>query len=179
MQKPEESEHQLVHRASQGDGAAFHKLVDAHAQVLFRTAHGMLGRTADAEDVVQETLLAAYRGIGRFEGRSSLRTWLISILMRQVLMLRRRRKGKIMAGQDGMMNEPVPGRTSSEVDARLDVGQILASMSEEHREVLVLREFDGMSYDEIAQTLAIPRGTVESRLYRARQELKARMPEYG
>jgi RNA polymerase sigma-70 factor (ECF subfamily) len=138
----------------------------------------MLGRAMDAEDVVQETFLAAFRGIGRFEGRSSLRTWLVSILMRQVLMLRRKRKGKGMAGLDAVTQEPVAHRPTSEVDARLDVGQILASLSEEHREVLVLREFDGMSYDEIAESLEIPRGTVESRLYRARQELKARMPEY-
>ena len=179
MQKPEESEHQLITRASHGDGAAFHRLVDAHAQVLFRTAYGMLGRAADAEDVVQDTLLAAYRGISRFQGRSSLRTWLVSFLMRQVLMLRRKRKGKTMAGLDAMAKAIVPDRPASEVDARLDVGQILAGLSEEHREVLVLREFDGMSYDEIAESLEIPRGTVESRLYRARQELKARMPEYG
>ena len=93
---------------------AFHRLVDIHAQALFRTAYAMLGRTADAEDVVQETFLAAYRGIGRFEARSSLRTWLTSILMRQVLMLRRKRKGKVMAGLEAAEAEPVAHRTGSE-----------------------------------------------------------------
>lgn len=181
MRKEEELEHQLVVRAAHGDAGAFHQLVDVHAQMLFRTAYAMVGKTADAEDVVQETFLAAYRGIGRFQGRSSLRTWLVSILTRQVLMLRRKRRGKTMAGLETVDYDAVPGprRSSDAVDARLDVAQALAQLSEGHREVLVLRELEGMSYDEIAAALEIPRGTVESRLFRARQELKSRMPEYN
>ena len=180
MRNTEASENQLVNRAVHGDGAAFHRLVDLHAQHLFRTAYAMTGRRADAEDVVQETLLAAYRGIGHFQGRSAFRTWLVAILIKQVLMLRRRNQGKSMPSLEQVEVE-AKGRAdpgAGEVDARLDVAQVLRELSEEHREVLVLREYDGMSYDEIAEALEIPRGTVESRLYRARQELKARLPGY-
>lgn len=176
----EEREKELIRRAAQGEARALHQLVEEHARHLFGTACAMMGRTADAEDVVQETLLAAVRGIGKFDGRSSLRTWLVAILIRQAALWRRRR-GRPMGQLDELAPPPAPSppRHTAAADAQMDVGQMLQTLSPEHREVLVLREYEGMSYEEIAASLGLPRGTVESRLHRARQQLRSRLSGYG
>ncbi len=176
----EERETELIRRGVRGDPKALHEIVDGHARYLFGTAYGMLGKAGDAEDVVQETFLAAFKGIGRFGGRSALRTWLVGILVRQVALLHRRKRGKLTVGLDERHEQQAgPGGTEArEVDERLDVAQMLGRLSPEHREVLVLREYEGMSYEEIAQTLDLPRGTVESRLSRARQELRGWLSGY-
>ena len=172
-------ETQLIDRASRGEEAAFHQLVDQNAAYLFRAAYGLLGSRADAEDVVQETFLAAYRSLAKFAGRSSLRTWLMSILINQAALIRRKRKGVLRLAAD-FEHEDVRGAPlTSAVDARIDVARMLADLSAEYREVLVLRECQGLSYQEIAQALHIPAGTVESRLFRARQELRKRFGDLG
>jgi RNA polymerase sigma-70 factor (ECF subfamily) len=123
----------------------------------------------EAEDIVQETLLGALKSAGRFEGRSSLSTWLSRILSNQVaLFLRSRRVRRTDA-----LPETVATRVG-DPDARMQVEQMLAALSDEHRQIIVLRELEGFTYDEIAEVLQIPRGTVESRLHRARQALKER-----
>ena len=78
-----QSDLDLLRRASSGDGAAFHELVDRHAAGLFRVARSLSRTRSDAEDIVQETLLAAYKGLAKFDGRASVRTWLTRILMRR------------------------------------------------------------------------------------------------
>lgn len=176
----EDSESALIRRAQAGEEEAFHRLVDEHAQHLFGLAYGMLGRVTDAEDVVQETFLATFQGLRRFEGRSSLRTWMAGILTRQVaLWHRKRRSGSLRIG--GTADEVLAGMSapgSADADARLDVVATMKLLSPEYREVLLLREYEGMSYEQIASALDIPRGTVESRLYRARQELRQRLTGY-
>jgi RNA polymerase sigma-70 factor (ECF subfamily) len=172
----------LVNQARQGDAGAFHALVDRHAKALFGLAYTLLGNTADAEDVLQETLLGAYKQIAQFEGRSSVKTWLTKILVRQVSKVyrsRRVRRAESLADAEQQNAEPAAPRTGSvNVDRQVDVHAMLKTLSEEHREVLVLRELQGLSYDEIADALAIPQGTVESRLHRARQQLKQRFAGY-
>ena len=176
----EERETELIRSAIRGDPKALHQLVDEHARALFAAAYGMLGKAVDAEDVVQETFLAAFKGIGRFGGRSALRTWLVGILVRQVALLHRRRRGKLTVGLDERHEQQAgpAGMEVRQVDERLDVAQMLERLSPEHREVLILREYEGMSYEEIAATLDVPRGTVESRLQRARQELRGWLSGY-
>lgn len=165
----------LVRRAKRGDAAALDELVDRHSPGLFRLAMAMLRHRTDAEDAVQETLLGALRGLGGFRQTASLRTWLSGILMRQIARQRRKRSRMRLAADD----LPAEPAVESDVGAtRLDVQQMLAGLSVEHRQVLVLRELEGLSYDEIAQALKIPRGTVESRLHRARQELRNRYAGY-
>lgn len=172
------SDADLLRRVRGGDSDAFRQLVDRHGDALYGLAYSLVGNAADAEDVVQETLLGALRRLDAFEERASLKTWLVRILMNQASKLRRsrrvRRAGPLdAAGESGDRSErlQVPS-ASAQVDRRADVLTMLGALSPEHREVLVLRELQGFSYDEIAETLHIPRGTVESRLYRARQELK-------
>ena len=175
---------ELVRRIRGGDETAFRELVDRHGDALFGLAYSVTGSSADAEDLVQETLLGAFRRLGAFEGRSSVKTWLVRILLNHASKLRRS-KGvrRAMRLDEQAGPETADGRLQTRspaaaVESRLDAAAMLQTVSSEHREILVLRELQQMSYDEIAQTLRIPRGTVESRLHRARQELKKRFAGY-
>lgn len=167
----------LVRSAGRGDDRAFHTLIDRHADALFRVALSLSRNRADAEDLVQETLLCAYRGARTFQGRSSARTWMLRILTRVASRSWRKaqRRGPTVsldAGAEGERGVDDPGIGA--VEHRLDVMDILAELSEPHREVLLLREIWDLSYDEIAATLGVPRGTVESRLSRAREQFRQR-----
>ncbi len=166
------SDWELVLRARGSDPGAFDVLVDRHVDGFYRVAVMMVSHRQDAEDVVQETLMAVHQGLGKFEGRSSFKTWSVGILMRQAAMSLRKRAGR--AGRIGEMEvvDAGAGNAERQADARMDVMEMLAKVSVEHREVLVLREIQGLSYDEIAEVLGVARGTVESRLFRARGELK-------
>jgi RNA polymerase sigma-70 factor (ECF subfamily) len=179
----------LVRRAARGDGRAFHELVDRHAPRLYRMAVSLCGNAADAEDVLQETFTGAYRGLGRFEARASVKTWLSRILVTQAALWRRRRRSRRdafpLTGLNGPEEEggglpiPAPGvGPAAEVDYRIDLRAALQTLSGDHREVVTLREIDGLSYEEIARVLGVPRGTVESRLHRARAELRDRLKAY-
>jgi RNA polymerase sigma-70 factor (ECF subfamily) len=176
MNEDNEMDADLLHRVASGDGAAFHQLVDRHADRLYRVAISLVGNVADAEDVLQEALAGAFRGAGQFEGRASVKSWLTRIVVTQAAKFWRSRKGK----RDRPIETDVPLESGGEasVDAKLDLQACLQQLSEEHRQVLVLREIDGLGYEEIAQVLSVPRGTIESRLFRARAELKKRLKGY-
>lgn len=171
----------LLRQLRTGDPKALDALLSTHGERMFALAYSLLGRRpehrSDAEDVVQESLLGALRGAARFEGRSSLTTWLSRIVANQVAALRRYKRVRRADTLDGE-DSPQPTGARVDPDAKLDVERLLAALSPEHREVIVLRELQGFSYDEIAETLGVPRGTVESRLFRARQVLKDKFPEY-
>ena len=172
----QDGDSELVLKASRGDPTALRAIVDGHFAALLKLAQSLVGPRADAEDLVQETFLAAFQGLGRFEGRARLRTWLIAILLRQVAAWRRKARPAAALEETG----PDAGRTRvPQADLRMDVMAALDRLEPPHREVLVLREFGGLSYQEMAEALGVPRGTVESRLHRARQELRDLMPGYG
>jgi RNA polymerase sigma-70 factor (ECF subfamily) len=187
----EASDLELVRAAGGGDDGAFQTLVDRHAGAMFRVALSLTRNRADAEDLMQETFVGAYRGLKGFAGRSSVKTWLLQILTRQAAKAwhRSRHRRKILSldasatddgnghgGGERSREEPAapPGRDGSAagVEQRIDVMAVLKRLSQAHREVLVLREIRGLSYEEIAQMLGVPRGTVESRLSRARAEFR-------
>jgi RNA polymerase sigma-70 factor (ECF subfamily) len=180
----EVSDSELVQGALAGDDRAFHALVDRHAPALFRSALALSRNRADAEDLLQETLVAAHRGLKGFRGSSSIRTWLSTILTRKAFKAirrsrRRRSTLSLDAGddfRDAAVNEAAMQRKPhvSGVESRLDVMQVLASLPQAYREVLVLRELQGLSYQEIADALNLPRGTIESRIFRARAEFRER-----
>jgi len=168
------TDEQLLAAARRGDDEAFHTLVDRHAGVLFRLAWSLVGNAADAEDVLQETLVGAYQHMRRFQGRSTVKTWLTRILMRQAARLYRRRGRR---RDERSLNEAAaavetPGSVADDANRREDIRAALQMLTAKHREALILREFEGLSYAEMARVLQVPQGTVESRLYRARQELK-------
>ena len=181
----------LLRLARRGDHQAFHALIDRHAPWLFRVAVSMVGSREDAEDLLQEVFLAASSGLSRFQERSSVKTWLRSILLNHVSKLYRSRKvrrtisldddrGATVGGEPAIRanleaDSPTPAAT---VESRADVQAMLRALSEEHRQIIVLREIEGLSYEEMATLLGVPRGTIESRLHRARQQLKEKFAGY-
>ena len=171
---PDDSE--LLRRIEGGDQSAFRSLVDRHSRYLHGVAHALVGNAADAEDIVQETYVAVLNS--HFRGEASVRTWLVKILVRRAGMLRRSRwhKNRHMT-IDEAPPEQVRSGTSG-VEAKLDLTAMLNVLSPEHRAVIVLRELEHMSYEEMATALDVPRGTVESRLHRAREELRKKFKGY-
>ena len=189
------SDEQLWKIAAGGDHAAFRSLANRHAPAIFRVALSLCGNRADAEDACQETLIAAFHGIRKFDGRSSVKTWLTRIVIRRSSRLwQARRKSPRTYSLDGAASGPegdgarnggawagevaVPAATAAS-DRRIDIMQMIRSLPAEFRDTVILREIEGLSYQEIAEVLAVPCGTVQSRLHRARAELRRRLAEYG
>jgi len=172
-----------------GDPSDLQELVRKHARELYGLAYSLTGNASDAEDVVQQALVGALRGLASYQGRSSLKTWLYTIVINQASKTRRsqrlRRASPLEGGEiaDSAARGSGKGAAHSgsgiaAVDHRLDVLAMLDVLSPEHREVMVLREMHQMTYEEIAEALSIPRGTVESRLFRARRFLREKFAAY-
>jgi RNA polymerase sigma-70 factor (ECF subfamily) len=190
----EPSDSDLWRSAAAGDHAAFHVLVDRYGPGLFRVARSLSANRPDAEDLCQETFAAAYCGLKQFDGRASFRTWLTSILVRRAAKAwkksRHARQNVSLHSNDRPDDEarassgrPAGGRPSAapatlDVDRRLDVLEVIRSLAPEFRDAIVLREIEGLSYQEIADVLGVPRGTVESRLHRGRAELRRKLTGY-
>ena len=178
-----DSDMELVRRVRKGDEAAFRRVVDIHGPRLYLLAMSMLGNREDAQDVVQETFVGAFRGLRGFQGRSTVKTWLTRILMNNVANLRRSRrlrKTLPLGEAEEQLGEALAelATETGRADVRMDIAAVLSRLPQEHREVIVLREIQSMTYDEIAAALGVPRGTVESRLFRARQKLKEILGDY-
>jgi RNA polymerase sigma-70 factor (ECF subfamily) len=167
---------ELLRRIEGGDEAAFQTLTERHGRYLYGVAHALVGNHSDAEDVVQETFIAVLNG--RFRAEASVRTWLVRILIKRAGMLRRSwfRKGRRTEPLDATTQASASGAAAAE--AKIDLTTMLQSLSSEHRAVIVLRELEQMSYEEMAAALGVPRGTVESRLHRAREELRRKFKGY-
>ena len=176
---------EILRKAAAGDQRAFHDLVDRHAQRLFRLAVSLVGNVTDAEDVLQETFAGVFGGMKRFEGRASVKTWMTRILVIQAAKCRRDRKGrsrKMSAAESVAQSAATHNDVTSPgvvIDGRIDLQAALRQLTVEHREVLVLREFEHLTYEEMAEALGLPRGTIESRLHRARSELREKLRVYG
>jgi RNA polymerase sigma-70 factor, ECF subfamily len=185
------AERALVDRCRQGDGEAFSRLVALHERMVFSLALRLLGDAEEARDLSQEVFLQVYRHLSRFEGRSSLKTWIYRIVVNQgrnrQRWWRRRRKERscpledLTAADEARMSASVAGGEDSPFDqvsrgerARR-VQQALLELPFHQRTILVLREVEGLSCDAIAATLGLPEGTVKSRLSRAREALKIRL----
>lgn len=182
---PDDREIELIGRLRTGDAGAFHRLVDQYAPRLYALAYRMLRNRDDAEDAVQETLSGAYRSIAGFRGQSALWTWLVKILVRQIARFRRDTRPIRMQRLDTLdddqatRREPSVGSAVTGVDAKVDLAAALTTLSPDHRQIVVLREIERMSYEEISQVMSIPLGTVESKLYRARVELRKLLAEWN
>jgi RNA polymerase sigma-70 factor (ECF subfamily) len=189
----EPSDLDLWKAAVHGDHAAFHALVDRHARALFRVALSLSESRSDAEDICQETFAAAFKGLKGFDGRASVKTWLTRILMRRAAKIwnkqRNARRTISLHREDAaerdqeingiaMSGKSVAAATTVDMDTRMDVLAVIRELPDEFRDVVVLREIDGLSYQEIADSLGVPRGTVESRLHRARAELRRKLTGY-
>ena len=179
----------LVERCRSGDPQAFAGLVALHESMVFNLAVRLLGNVEEARDVSQDVFLQVYRALGRFEGRSSLKTWIYRICVNQCRNRRRfwRRRhveatsplDLLTPGQEAQLaaerNEPSPfdGVARREQAARVQAA--LQRLSFDHRVVLLMRESEGLSCSEIAAALGVAEGTVKSRLARARDAFRAQV----
>jgi len=178
-------ERALVESCRSGDPVAFARLVRLHEGMVFGLSARLLGNAEEARDVAQEVFLQVYRQLGRFEGRSSLKTWIYRIAVNQCHNRRRfwhRRRRDREEGLEAACAEAAGARGGSSPyeEARLRerarrVQEALLGLSFEHRSVLVLREVEGLTCDEVAEALRVPPGTVKSRLSRAREAMRLRL----
>ena len=175
---------ELLQRIRQGDEPAFAELVERYGKEVYGVASALLSNSADAEDVLQETFAAVFAQAGRFRGEASVKTWLLRIALVQIARVRRWRWRHRTIPLFGRKQEDwadvalVQEWAAARSDLEMDVMTMLARLREDHRQVIVLRELEGLTYDEMATVLGVPRGTVESRLHRARQELKQLLRDY-
>lgn len=165
-----------VDRVLSGDRSAFQQLVEATSQRLVRLGARIMGNQADAEDVVQEAYVKAYRALtaGGFERRSSTMTWLYRIVVNGAIDAKRSRTRRAEAG-DLQVDPGWDGAAFA--DARLALSELdewLAALPAEQRAALVLQSMEGMNNSEIAQVMGVSEGAVEQRLVRARTALRQR-----
>lgn len=165
----------LVERCRRGDLGAFEDLYGQHAQRLYNVALRMLGNTADAEDVVQDTFLLAHRRLDTFRGEAALGTWLYRLAVNQCLDRIRSRAGR-EARATGSLDDPeTPWQPAARPDGaveRLDLTSAIARLPEGSREVFVLHDVEGLEHREIARLLGIAEGTSKSQLHKARLRLR-------
>jgi RNA polymerase sigma-70 factor (ECF subfamily) len=183
-------EAELVQRCASGDDAACCELVAQHQRMVYQLAFHLLGNREEALDLSQEVFLRVFRTVGSFRGQSSLRTWLFRIVVnqarnRQRWWRRRRQSDQVSLDQHvvdhGEPRQPGDDASPDRVLARKQTARrlwdALDRLPFDQRTAIVLREFDGLSYDEIAFSLDIAVGTVKSRLTRARHALRADLQE--
>lgn len=162
----------LVHSAQAGDAAAFEELVRRHELPIYRLALRMLGNASDAEDAAQETFLRAWRALGSFRAESALSTWLYRIATNQCLGVLDRagvRTGPLTGTE--LDPRPEPEAIALERDALHNLKVAIGRLTPEQRAPLVLREFEGLAYEEIGEVLELTPAAVKGRLHRARLEL--------
>jgi RNA polymerase sigma-70 factor (ECF subfamily) len=173
-----------VERARSGDSDAFRLLVEQHSRAVFRLAFRMTGNEQDAEDVVQETFLRAYRQLDKYEARSSFSTWLYRIASNYSLDLIRMRKrhedrrerGKPAEERDILQTipgkAPGPDRIAQSNQVQTRVNEALNELSDQERTAFVLRHFEGLSIDEIGEALGTGTNATKHSIFRAVQKLR-------
>ncbi|MEX1257841.1 MAG: RNA polymerase sigma factor [Gemmatimonadota bacterium] len=182
-----EVERELVHRCRAGDTRFYEPLVRAYEPQGLRLALGMMGNADDARDALQEAFVKTYQSLDRFDSGRAFGPWFFQILRNQCRdMLRSRRaRFRMEVVEDGLLEfrpDTGPGsaaRHQARSDARRVLWTALEQLPEDQREVLVLKELQGLRYQEIASVLEVPEGTVASRLFHARKALKETLDEMG
>jgi RNA polymerase sigma-70 factor (ECF subfamily) len=177
------SDETAVARARTGDADAFRVLVERHSRALFRLAYRMTGNEQDAEDVVQESFLRAYRQLSRFDERASFRTWICRIALNCSLDVVRRRKRRSeqtgpgdAQGEDPMQSLPARGPTPDRIamsgQARDRIAAAMGELSAAERTAFVLRHFEGMCIDDVSRVLGCQPGAAKHSVFRAVQKLR-------
>ena len=178
----EESDVAALARAKAGDRDGFRLLVERHSRSVFRLAYRLTGNEQDAEDVVQETFLRAYKQLENFESRASFGTWLYRIAANYSLDLIRSRKRHYdhrpsqEEENDALLSIPAttpgPDRIAYSVQVEGRISEAMAELSEQERTAFVLRHFEGFSIDEIAATLGLGESAAKHSIFRAVQKLR-------
>ncbi|MBM3820844.1 MAG: sigma-70 family RNA polymerase sigma factor [Acidimicrobiia bacterium] len=177
----------LIERCTAGDETACADLVAAHQRMVYGLAYNLLGDGDEALDVSQEVFLRVFRTLSQFRGRSALRTWIYRIVVNQVRnrqrWWRRRHRSDVVSldehlrhfGDVEAKREVLPDRLLASKETASRIWDAMDRLPFDQRTALVLREVDGLKYEEIAYSLDIAVGTVKSRLTRARQSLRAEL----
>lgn len=181
----ETTDAELVQRAANGEEAAFAVIMRRHNQRLFRTARSILKSDAEAEDALQEAYLRAWRALGGFRGEARLSTWLVRIVANEALGCLRRKHVAVTSLDDAMNEHELKNQAALADDAsqrpesvttRAQLRQLIESgidtLPENFRSVFMLRAVEGMSVEEVAQSLDIPAATVRTRYFRARRLMR-------
>lgn len=171
-------DHALVERVRRGDGSAYGELVDRYGGRLHAMLLHLAGGDGDlAAELTQEAFVRAYANLAQFAGASSFYTWLWRLGRNRALDLlaRKRPRAHDLEPLGAVAADAGPGAALEGEEQRAAVRCAIASLPVDQREVLLLREFDGLDYEQIAAALDVPEGTVKSRLNRARAALRERL----
>jgi RNA polymerase sigma-70 factor, ECF subfamily len=181
MSRPDSSpdDREVIQAVLHGDSERFGILVVRYQDRLFNGLARMLGSAADADDVLQESFLQAFRKLSSFRESSSFYTWIYRIAINAAINLRRRERRSVNLSDNAQFHDQLvtdpdsgPARRMEQSEEVRELQEALNQLSDEHRNILVLREIEGMSYEDISQILDMPIGTVRSRLHRARLQLR-------
>jgi RNA polymerase sigma-70 factor (ECF subfamily) len=185
------SDEQIVELALAGDAEAFGEIVRRWERRIYFLAYGILGREEDARDAAQETFIAAFRNLKNFRGEAKVSSWLHRIAVNQCLTRQRRARIRGEAALDdeqameatqsslSSFTHPSPARAAESDERSEIVRRAVGALPEDLREVLLLKEYEEMTFQEISDTLGVPLSTVKSRLYTALKQLRARLEKYG
>jgi RNA polymerase sigma-70 factor, ECF subfamily len=182
MSRPED-DLGLVAATRRGDVESFGVLVRRYQDRLYPTLLRLTGCAEDARDLLQDAFLRAYEKLGHFHGESSFYTWIYRIAVNLTLSDRRRRRSPVRSAgvpSEGLetaddSRDSEPSRPLEDAERDVLIHQALQALQPDHRAVVVMKDLDGLRYEEIAEILRVPVGTVRSRLHRARAELRERL----
>jgi RNA polymerase sigma-70 factor (ECF subfamily) len=186
----EDPDHELVKAVLDGDSDAFRGLVERYEGRVYAVVYGMVRNQEDARDLAQEAFVKAYRNLSRFRLESRFYTWLYRIAYNVTIDHIRRQKvrraeafeeGVAVRGTGGQLNPghhtDSPGKSLERKRLKARLLEALDELTDDHRQIIVLRELEGMSYREISDVMGIPEGTVMSRLYYARKKLQVSLKD--
>lgn len=179
------TDEQLVELAVSEDPEAFGEIVNRWERKIFALCYGMLGREDEAKDAAQEAFINAYRNLEKFRGDAKVSSWLHRIAVNQCLTKKRREKTRSETFLDEEKNEeekyfvaPASQTPSSRFESNEKtraVRQVINSLPEDLRQIVVMKEFEEMTFQEISETLALPLSTVKSRLYTALKQMRMKL----
>ena len=182
------SDELIVERALTGDAEAFGEIVRRWERRIFALTYGMLGREEDARDATQETFLAAFRNLRGFRGEAKVSSWLHRIAVNQCITRQRRSKVRSESALDDEQEKQAstfvmplsfsPARVAEGRQQTMAVRRAINSLPIELRQVVVMKEFEELTFREIADALDLPLSTVKSRLYTALKQLQMRLQKF-
>ena len=177
------TENDLIKKCKKGNREAFNKLFETYQSQVINIAYSMLSDREDAYDAAQEVFVRVYRNINSFKEEASFNTWLYRIITNVCSdILRKRQKGSKVVSISQMSEEnsdidipdeaPTPEESMELTERQAVVREAISQLREEYRVIITMCDIEGMSYDDIAEMLKVPKGTVKSRINRARNSLK-------
>jgi RNA polymerase sigma-70 factor (ECF subfamily) len=183
------TDEELVALSIGGDAESFNQLVLRWERPIFALAYRVIGREEEARDVVQETFLRAFRGIGKFRGQAKFSSWVYRIALNLCRdWIRRERRAPILPTPDGvdvieLAAEQGPVESIEDLVARNDMSKVVAELMtrlpEEQRTAIILKEYHGMTFQEIADLQGVPLSTVKTRLYQGLNVLRRHLQQQG